>query len=296
MKVDQLLYFIEVARTEHVGRAASALSISPSAISHSISSLEQELGCRLIENRGKNIFLTNHGKRFAQRATPILLELTRLKEEMSSEDVEPTGSFRIAATHGLAATLLTPAWAQVQRRHPGLSAEVLSLISAEVVARIARAELDAGVCYSPQPHPEVTSRILQEGSLRIVVRRGHPLLKVPASQRLKGLSLYPQVSPKAFQGIENCERHPLLRKLGIQSDVRFIFDSYDVGLQQLRISDSWGYFPEQVLAQSRGELAELLASEKTRAPVSIVLLWPRKRPLVRALKELEEVLLKSFVL
>jgi LysR family transcriptional activator of glutamate synthase operon len=58
MKIDQLIYFAETAKEEHIGRAAKILGISPSAISHSIASLEGELQLKLFQKKGKNIFLT----------------------------------------------------------------------------------------------------------------------------------------------------------------------------------------------------------------------------------------------
>ena len=51
MKLDQLTYFLEAARHEHIGKAAKAVAISPSAISHSISALEKELGRPLFKKR-----------------------------------------------------------------------------------------------------------------------------------------------------------------------------------------------------------------------------------------------------
>ena len=44
MNFDQLRYFVETARFEHIGKAAKSVAISPSAISHAIANLEDELG------------------------------------------------------------------------------------------------------------------------------------------------------------------------------------------------------------------------------------------------------------
>ena len=42
MNIDRINYFLETAKHEHLGRAAKALAISPSAISHAIKLLEEE--------------------------------------------------------------------------------------------------------------------------------------------------------------------------------------------------------------------------------------------------------------
>ncbi len=62
MKFDQLSYFVEAAKQQHLGRAARVLGVSPSTLSHSISSLEEELGRDLFQKKGKTLALTLHGK------------------------------------------------------------------------------------------------------------------------------------------------------------------------------------------------------------------------------------------
>src|SRR5262245_50371318 len=140
MKLDQLAYFAETARREHLGRAARVLAISPSAVSHAIASLEEELGHALFVREGKRIFLTLHGKRLAEGARKILGDVDALRDELRSEDVELTDRFRLAATHGLASRVLTPAWVDLQKDHPRVTAELFSLRTADVVQGVGRGE------------------------------------------------------------------------------------------------------------------------------------------------------------
>ena len=85
MKIDQLQYFLETANLEHIGKASKVLAISPSAISHSISSLERELGRDLFEKRGKRIYLTPHGKLLKERASELLMQVESIKEEVTDD-------------------------------------------------------------------------------------------------------------------------------------------------------------------------------------------------------------------
>src|SRR5436190_23187236 len=110
MKFDQLQYFVEAARRQHIGQAALFLHISPSAISHSITALEEEFGKRLFEKHGRQIKLTPHGKLLLDRAEFLLTEAHRVREELSSDQLEMRGHYRIAATHTLCSEFLTPTW------------------------------------------------------------------------------------------------------------------------------------------------------------------------------------------
>ncbi|MFF1301245.1 LysR family transcriptional regulator, partial [Streptomyces sp. NPDC058296] len=60
----QLRYFIAVAETEHVGRAAERLHISQSPLSRQIAQLENKLGLTLFERTQQRIRLTRDGAVF----------------------------------------------------------------------------------------------------------------------------------------------------------------------------------------------------------------------------------------
>src|SRR5688500_12009657 len=106
MKLDQLTYFLEAARFEHVGKAAKALAISPSAISHSIAQLEDELGRALFFREGGRIALTPHGKQLADGAAALLAHAEKIKSDVTAELSIPQGRLRLAATHSLAVDCL----------------------------------------------------------------------------------------------------------------------------------------------------------------------------------------------
>ena len=48
MNLNQLHYFVKLAETEHYTRAAEELNITQPSLSHAISTLEGELGTKLL--------------------------------------------------------------------------------------------------------------------------------------------------------------------------------------------------------------------------------------------------------
>ena len=58
MNLNQLIYFVTLARLEHVTRASEKLNIAQPSLSKAISGLEQELGVDLFEKQGRNVVLT----------------------------------------------------------------------------------------------------------------------------------------------------------------------------------------------------------------------------------------------
>ncbi len=291
MKLHQLLYFLETAKQQHIGKAAKVLAISPSAISHGIALLEEELGRPLFEKQGKNIRLTSHGKILAERATRLLLDVDNIREELTSDDAELQGNYKLAASHLLASELLCPAWVKIQNENPKLTAEIYTLRSAAVYAGVSAGEYDFGVCFSPQSHPSVDILPVYEGQLVIAVRKGHPVLKTKKTNVLKKITEYPATLPKSFQGIENCETHPVFVKHGIQPKVDLIFDNYEIAVEKTRLSDGWTFLPDWIAKRSA---LSTINVENWNAPVNIAVLWPQNRVQTRVTRQLVAALKASF--
>lgn len=281
MKFDQLVYFLETAKQQHVGRAAGLLRISPSAVSHSIAHLERELGCALFAREGKRIYLTPEGSRLAERAEVLLRELNGLKESLASE-TKLEGHHKLAFTHGLG-SFFASAWTELREQHPALSIELYSLRSAEVLAQASTGAIDLGFCLSPQSHPSVQARHLVKGALHLCVRKNHPVLRRPAKERHRALAGFPGAAPKAFQGIENCERHPAYALVVPKMEFSYVFDSYDAAVSYLQVSDAWALLPDFWLKHKKTDIVPV-TKEPSAFAYTIAAVWPQKRPLTRALK------------
>jgi DNA-binding transcriptional LysR family regulator len=294
MKFEQLTYFLETARTEHIGKAAKALHISPSAISHSIAQLEEELGRELFVKKGKRIFLTSHGKLLMERAEKLLREVQEIKEEVAAENLELQGHFRMAASHDLCEKYLTSAWVKLQNESQRLTGEVFMYRSSQVVAGVISKELDLGVCFSPVAHPELQQRALKTGQILIAARVGHPLFKKKEGERIRALSDYPTVLPKSFQGIDVCERHPVFERFKIKLNPTFLIDSYSVGLRKVAGSDAWSFMPDWLIEMRKSEVRVVKPPPGWEAPYQVSAVWSKDRPLTTAMKRLVDILATEF--
>jgi DNA-binding transcriptional LysR family regulator len=284
MKIDQLQYFVETAKRQHIGQAARFLNISPSAISHSISALEEEFGHKFFERQGRQIKLTHHGKRLLHHAEFLLAEITRMHLEVSSEHVEPQGHYKIAATHVLCSEILTPSWIELQRQHPRLKSTLQSLRSGEVLFQVDSGDLDLGFCFSPIITPNVDQEILYEGELLICFGKQHPFLK---DGNIENLSRHSAIAPLNATGIESCETHPALTKLHVLPNYINYYDSYDVAIHALKFNNLWTLLPDFIAYSHRSEI-EVLIPQGWDAQYRIVAIWPKYRVKTYALDKLVE--------
>ncbi len=279
MKFDQLQYFIETARRQHIGQAARFLNISPSAISHSIAALEEEFGKALFEKQGRQIKLTPHGKLLLDRAEFLMTEISHIRDELSSDQLEMRGHYRIAATHVLCSEFLTPTWMGIQKEHSALTATLHSLRSGEVLSRVNSGEVDLGICFSPQSGPNHEQELLYQGKLVLCFGKKHPFLK---DRRAEDLSRYPSIAALSAQGIDNCEDHPAFQKLGIKPKIVNLFDSYDVAIEALKSNAIWTLIPEFIAYSHRTEI-ETYIPRGWDADYKISAVWSKFRIRTRAL-------------
>ena len=68
----QLRTFVSLARTGSFTATAKEVFITQSAVSHSMKSLEDELGCRLLNRVGKKTTLTLEGEHLLRHAQKII--------------------------------------------------------------------------------------------------------------------------------------------------------------------------------------------------------------------------------
>ncbi|MDA3628453.1 LysR family transcriptional regulator [Saccharopolyspora sp. WRP15-2] len=143
----QLEYFVALARERHFARAAAACYVSQPALSEAIRKLEQELKVPLVR-RGRSFEgLTPEGERLVLWARRILADHDALKQEVTALQTGLTGELRLGVIPAAASTvaLLTDPFCA---EHPLVRVQLeTSLRSSEIVDRIRRFELDAGVIY-----------------------------------------------------------------------------------------------------------------------------------------------------
>lgn len=290
MKLEQLTYFLEAAKTEHIGKAAKSLAISPSAISHSIALLEEELGRELFIKKGKRIHLTTHGKVLMERTSQLLLEVQSIQDDIRSETAELQGTYKMAASHDLCLRFLTPSWSQLQKLNPRLVGEIYTLRSAQVVAGAVSGEYDLGLCFNPVEHPDLNCKKLYTGQLQLVVRKDHPVLKKKETERFAELSHYPAALPKSFQGIDVCERHPMFEKFKIKLKPQFLFDSYGVGIHHVASSDTWSLIPDWLIQEQKSALKAIQPSSGWDAPYHLAVVWSKDRLLTEVIKQMTSLI------
>lgn len=99
MKISQLEYFIEAARTLNFTKAASNLYTSRQNVSHAVKSLESELGVKLFAQTGNILLLTSDGIRAVKHAEKVLSEVDGFKRDFVPVDYGKSTLFILLGTN-----------------------------------------------------------------------------------------------------------------------------------------------------------------------------------------------------
>lgn len=179
--LNELEAFAAVARHLSFQKAADALGISRSALSHTLIGLERRLGVRLLNRTTRSVAPTNAGLRLLERLTPILKGLDAAIDGLAEARGEPSGLLRINANKRAAHFLLGAVVPRFLARHSQVE---LDLVSEGRLVDIVAENFDAGVrLYEAVPQDMIAVRF--GGDVRFIATastdylEGRPPLKTP---------------------------------------------------------------------------------------------------------------------
>lgn len=142
--LDTLNGFYQVARLRNFRAAAVQLGVSPSALSHSIARLEQELGVRLLNRTTRSVSPTEAGARLLERLGPALEDIGLALDSLNDVREDLRGRIRLNVPRSATQLVLAPRLAEWARRYPRVELEI---VSNDAVVDIVAQGFDAGMRF-----------------------------------------------------------------------------------------------------------------------------------------------------
>lgn len=125
MKISELNLFLDVSRFGSFARAAEKHGVDPSSISRQISTLENELGYRLLERTTRRLSLTEAGQLTFDRIQAPLEELDQIFAEAKDRLSVPSGLLRVTASVAFGERWLAPRIAGFQAAYPEIRLDMV---------------------------------------------------------------------------------------------------------------------------------------------------------------------------
>jgi DNA-binding transcriptional LysR family regulator len=142
--LDALKGFDAAARHLSFTRAAAELSLTQSAISRQVQTLEEQLGVRLFARGVRRLALTPEGERLHRAAAQALADLAEVCAGLRAGRRRPRVT--VSAAIGVAALWLVPRLGTFHERHPDVD---VRLSADNRMVDLAREEVDVALRYGP---------------------------------------------------------------------------------------------------------------------------------------------------
>ncbi len=134
--------FLAIIEHGSFRRAAIALNLSPSALSHALRGLEERVGVRLLNRTTRSIALTEAGERLLREVGPAMQTIEQAMTGLKESGDELAGRIRISAPEVGVKLLLRSAVTHFAEHHPRVEIEI---VTDNAFVDIVAAGFDAGV-------------------------------------------------------------------------------------------------------------------------------------------------------
>lgn len=256
MDTNRLRYFCAIAETGSVRRAAEILHVSPPALSKATRLLEEELGVKLVIRSGRNIQLTDEGRRLVKRGKDVLRELELLRAEIESR---PRGvrevkiaTFEVFSTYFLK-SLSQIGWEDV----PLVLHEVLP---GELEKALVDRQVDIGITYMPVPMAELDYLKVTTIEMGVYTAKS-AFPNVPQPELPFVVPVMPITgSPSRIRGLDGWPEDAYPRK------VKYQVTLMESALQLCRQGRAAGYFPAFIVNAHNSEVRDPFQLVRRNSP------------------------------
>lgn len=156
----ELSYFIEIASTLNISRAAERLGISQPSLSLAVKRLEDALGTDLLIRSKSGVHLTRAGQKFVSQARVLLHEWERLSEAAVREETTLSGRYVIGSHPSVALFTLPGVLPALMEAHPELELKLMHGLSRQVTDEVIGFKVDFGIVVNPVEHPDLVIKTL----------------------------------------------------------------------------------------------------------------------------------------
>ncbi|WP_145637137.1 LysR family transcriptional regulator [Rhizobium sp. ERR 1071] len=125
MKLDDMAAFVRVAKLGNFTRAALALGMSTSNLSHTIRRLETAVGHRLLQRNSRSVSVTEAGQTLLEALEPSLANIDDALESLDQKRDLVSGTLRLTATRQAYEAVVRPVLVGFSEAYPDATIEVL---------------------------------------------------------------------------------------------------------------------------------------------------------------------------
>ncbi|HKI68405.1 MAG TPA: LysR family transcriptional regulator [Verrucomicrobiae bacterium] len=187
MQIESLKVFCDLAETESFTKAAQINSVTQSAVSQQISSLERQFKSLLIERSKKKFRLTREGQVLYDFSKQIIQTYDALHSKLQEIKDIISGTIRVATIYSIGLHDLPPYVKRFLKEYPTVNVHVEYRRANQVYEDVVGNVVDIGLVAYPQRDAKLEIVPLRKDILVLICHPQHPLAK-NKNVKLKAIS------------------------------------------------------------------------------------------------------------
>ncbi len=156
----ELAYFVEIASTLNISRAAERLGISQPSLSLAVKRLEDAFGTDLLIRGKSGVHLTRAGQKFVVQARVLLHEWERLAQAATREETTLSGRYVVGCHPSVGLYTLPGLVPGLLTEHPELDLKLVHGLSRQITDEVIGFKVDFGIVVNPVEHPDLVIKLL----------------------------------------------------------------------------------------------------------------------------------------
>jgi DNA-binding transcriptional LysR family regulator len=196
MEDHRLKAFCLVVELNSFSKAAEAKFMTQSAMSHLIKNLEDELGIRLLNRKGKAIIPTPAGKVFYEHAKQILEQYRKLENDIYTMVQKTKGTLYIGASMTAATYLLPQVFYNFSKNYPEVQIELSVSDTERIIHDLHERKIDMGIVERKIRNSGIFLKEIAKDEIVIITSEDNPLTK-KKSLKPQDLTSHPFIMPEA---------------------------------------------------------------------------------------------------
>lgn len=294
MDLRQMQYFLCLAETGNVTRAARQLNIVQPALSMQIAKLETEFGQKLFERTPHGVTTTLAGETLVRLVSPILRDVELAKQEMARLDGRVSGRVSVGLITSVGQATLASSSATVAALYPDVELSACEGYTDTLIDWVTSGQLDLAIINVPRRKLPISSRHILDEEMVFACRMDSGV-SVPSPLSFADLATYDVVLPSKRHGLRAVlEQHAA--DAGIELKPRLEIDTVPALCEVVATTDMVTVLPTIALHQAlkAGRIRAYHFKEPQIAR-SIAFVHHPRRPVSAAASAVVEVIRRDLV-
>jgi len=242
MEMQQVRYFVALARTLNFTRAADQCNVSQPALTRAIQQLEHELGGPLFHRERNNTHLSELGRMMLPYLETVEASTQAARQAAKSAKKLENVTLTIGAMCTIGPQLMTDLILRFQLAHPHIEVSVADGGAPAMIDKLEKGELEVGLIGVPEELPDSFHQLPVFEERFVVV--------LPPNHRLCASNpvLVSQLDGEPYVGRSNCEVFQVVtedfQRRGVNTRKVFSSPRDDWVQGMIKAGLGFGFFPE----------------------------------------------------